>query len=124
MASCLAFGCDKHARTVRWLALIGSLLGLAVTIPLISGFDAGTAAMQFVKRPWVARFNMHYHLGVDGISMWFVPLTAFITVIVVIASWESITERVYQYMAAFLILSGLMIGVFSAPGRHAVLCVL
>jgi len=111
----LAFGCDKHARTVRWLALIGSLLGLAVTIPLISGFDAGTAAMQFVeKAPWVARFNMHYHLGVDGISMWFVPLTAFITVIVVIASWESITERVYQYMAAFLILSGLMIGVFSA----------
>ncbi|HRP20046.1 MAG TPA: NADH-quinone oxidoreductase subunit M [Alicycliphilus sp.] len=111
----LAFGCDKHARTVRWLALIGSLLGLAVTIPLISGFDAGTAVMQFVeKAPWVARFNMHYHLGVDGISMWFVPLTAFITVIVVIASWESITERVYQYMAAFLILSGLMIGVFSA----------
>ena len=111
----LAFGCDKHARTVRWLALIGSLLGLAVTIPLISGFDAGTAAMQFVeKAPWVARFNMHYHLGVDGISMWFVPLTAFISVIVVIASWESITERVYQYMAAFLILSGLMIGVFSA----------
>ena len=111
----LAFGCDKHARTVRWLALIGSLLGLAVTIPLFSGFDAGTAAMQFVEMaPWVARFNMHYHLGVDGISMWFVPLTAFITVIVVIASWESITERVYQYMAAFLILSGLMIGVFSA----------
>ncbi len=111
----LAFGCDRHARTVRWLALIGALLGLAVTIPLISGFDTGTAAMQFVeKAPWVARFNMHYHLGVDGISMWFVPLTAFITVIVVIASWESITERVYQYMAAFLILSGLMIGVFSA----------
>ncbi|MEG0677068.1 MAG: NADH-quinone oxidoreductase subunit M, partial [Comamonas sp.] len=60
------------------------------------------------------RFNIHYHLGVDGISMWFVPLTAFITVIVVIASWQNITERVNQYMAAFLILSGLMIGVFSA----------
>ena len=111
----LTFGCDRHARAVRWLALIGALIGLAATIPLISGFDTGTAAMQFVeKMPWVARFNMHYHLGVDGISMWFVPLTAFITVIVVIASWESITERVYQYMAAFLILSGLMIGVFSA----------
>ncbi|BCN37855.1 NADH dehydrogenase subunit M [Alicycliphilus denitrificans] len=111
----LAFGSDRHAGAVRWLALIGALLGLAVTIPLIGGFDTGTAAMQFVeKAPWVARFNMHYHLGVDGISMWFVPLTAFITVIVVIASWESITERVYQYMAAFLILSGLMIGVFSA----------
>ncbi|ADU98823.1 NADH-quinone oxidoreductase subunit M [Alicycliphilus denitrificans] len=111
----LAFGSDRHAGAVRWLALIGALLGLAVTIPLIGGFDTGTAAMQFVeKAPWVARFNMYYHLGVDGISMWFVPLTAFITVIVVIASWESITERVYQYMAAFLILSGLMIGVFSA----------
>ena len=111
----LAFGSDKHAPAARWLALIGSLVGLAVTVPLIGGFDAGTAAMQFVeKAPWVARFNMHYHLGIDGISMWFVPLTAFITVIVVIASWQSITERVYQYMAAFLILSGLMIGVFSA----------
>ena len=111
----LVIGSDKHAGTVRWIALIGSLLALAVTIPLISGFDTGTAAMQFVeKSPWIGRFNMHYHLGVDGISMWFVPLTAFITVIVIIASWESITERVYQYMAAFLILSGLMVGVFSA----------
>jgi len=71
--------------------------------------------MQFVeKADWIERFNIHYHLGVDGISFWFVPLTAFITVIVVIASWESITERVNQYMGAFLILSGLMIGVFSA----------
>ena len=71
--------------------------------------------MQFVeKTTWIERFNVHYHLGVDGISFWFVPLTAFITVIVVIASWESITERVNQYMGAFLILSGLMIGVFCA----------
>ncbi len=111
----LAIGSDKQPGVARWLALIGSLLGLAVTVPLISGFDTGTAAMQFVEKSlWIARFNMHYHLGVDGISMWFVPLTAFITVIVIIASWESITERVYQYMAAFLILSGLMAGVFSA----------
>ncbi|MBS0506380.1 MAG: NADH-quinone oxidoreductase subunit M [Proteobacteria bacterium] len=111
----LAIGSDKHAGAVRWIALVGSLLGLAVTIPLISGFDTGTAAMQFVeKTPWIGRFSMYYHLGVDGISMWFVPLTAFITVIVIIASWESITERVYQYMAAFLILSGLMVGVFCA----------
>ncbi|MBS0469026.1 MAG: NADH-quinone oxidoreductase subunit M [Proteobacteria bacterium] len=111
----LAIGSDKQPGVARWLALIGSLLGLAVTVPLISGFDTGTAVMQFVEKSlWIARFNMHYHLGVDGISMWFVPLTAFITVIVIIASWESITERVYQYMAAFLILSGLMAGVFSA----------
>ena len=63
---------------------------------------------------WIERFNIHYHLGVDGISLWLILLTAFTTVIAVVASWESITERVHQYMAAFLILSGAMIGVFSA----------
>lgn len=111
----LAFGSDKHAGAVRWLALIGALAGFAVTLPLYEGFKLGTAAMQFVeKASWIEGFNIFYHLGVDGISFWFVPLTAFITVIVVIASWESITERVNQYMGAFLILSGLMIGVFAA----------
>ena len=70
--------------------------------------------MQFVEKAWIERFNIRYHLGVDGISMWFVPLTAFITVIVVIAAWEVIDTRVNQYMGAFLILSGLMVGVFSA----------
>jgi NADH-quinone oxidoreductase subunit M len=91
----LAFGRDKHAGAVRWLALIGALIGFAVTLPLYEGFKLGTAAMQFVEKAvWIERFNIHYHLGVDGISFWFVPLTAFITVIVVIASWESITERV------------------------------
>tara|TARA_B110000503_G_scaffold47498_1_gene77396 strand:- start:871 stop:2181 length:1311 start_codon:yes stop_codon:yes gene_type:complete len=71
--------------------------------------------LQLVERaPWIERFSMSYHLGVDGISFWLIVLTAFITVIVVIAGWEVITERVGQYMAAFLILSGLMIGVFSA----------
>ncbi|MGD9773663.1 NADH-quinone oxidoreductase subunit M [Diaphorobacter sp.] len=111
----LALGRDEHARAVRWLALVGALLGLAVTVPLISGFDNGSAVAQFVEKTmWIERFNVHYHLGVDGIAFWFVPLTAFITVIVVIASWEAITERVNQYMGAFLILSGLMIGVFSA----------
>ncbi len=111
----LAVGRDEHARMVRWLALIGALVAFLVTLPLFEGFKLGTAAMQFVEKSgWVERFNIHYHLGVDGISLWFVPLTAFITVIVVVASWESITERVNQYMGAFLILSGLMIGVFSA----------
>ncbi|TCS99872.1 MULTISPECIES: NADH-quinone oxidoreductase subunit M [Tepidimonas] len=111
----LALGRDEHAGAVRWTALIGALLGLAVTVPLITGFDTSTAAMQFVeKAPWIERFNVHYHLGVDGISLWLIPLTAFITVIVVIAGWEVITERVNQYMGAFLILSGLMIGVFAA----------
>lgn len=111
----LLFGRAEHARMVRWLALIGSLISFAVTLPLYQGFKLGTAAMQFVeKSPWIKGLNVNYHIGLDGLSLWFVPLTAFITVIVVIASWESITERVNQYMSAFLILSGLMIGVFSA----------
>ena len=111
----LAFGRDDQAKVVRWIALIGALIGLLVTLPIYDGFKLGTSAMQFVeKTSWIARFNVNYYLGIDGISFWFVPLTAFITVIVVIASWESITERVNQYMAAFLILSGLMIGVFCA----------
>jgi len=111
----LAFGRDEYARAVRWVALIGATISLLVTLPLYTGFKLGTSAMQFVEnRSWMSRFNINYHLGVDGISLWFVLLTAFITLVVIIASWESITERVNQYMAAFLVLSGLMIGVFSA----------
>ncbi len=111
----LAVGSDKNPGTARWLALIGSLAGLAVTLPLVTGFDTSTAALQFVEQTtWIERFNISYHLGVDGISMWFVVLTALITVIVVIAAWEVITENVSQYLAAFLILSGIMIGVFSS----------
>ena len=111
----LALGRDEQAGAVRWLALIGALVSFAVTVPLYTGFEVGSAAMQFVeKATWIERFNVHYHLGVDGISLWFVLLTAFINVIVVIAGWEVITTKVNQYMAAFLILSGLMIGVFSA----------
>ncbi|MDP2820048.1 MAG: NADH-quinone oxidoreductase subunit M [Polaromonas sp.] len=111
----LALGRDEQARSVRWIALIGALVSFLVTLPLYSGFELGTAAMQFVeKAAWIDRFDINYHLGVDGISMWFVLLTAFINVVVIIASWESITSRVNQYMAAFLILSGLMIGVFVA----------
>jgi len=111
----LALGRDSQARAVRWLALVGSIASFLVTLPLYSGFALGTSAMQFVeKASWIERFNVHYHLGVDGISLWLVLLTAFINVIVVIAGWEVITRKVNQYMAAFLILSGLMIGVFSA----------
>ena len=111
----LAFGRDEHAKVVRWVALIGSIVSLAVTLPLYNNFDVSTAALQFVEKTlWIERFNVFYHLGVDGLSLWFVLLTAFITVVVVIAGWEVITERVNQYMGAFLILSGLMIGVFSA----------
>jgi NADH-quinone oxidoreductase subunit M len=111
----LALGRDNQAPLVRWLALVGSVLGLLVTLPLWVGFQPGTAQMQFVEHAaWIARFNVNYHLGVDGISLWFVLLTAFINVIVVIAGWEVIQRKVSQYYAAFLILSGLMIGVFTA----------
>ncbi|MBL8319407.1 MAG: NADH-quinone oxidoreductase subunit M [Burkholderiaceae bacterium] len=110
-----AFGRDQNANVVRWVALLGAIASFVVTIPLITGFDTATAAMQFQEKlPWIERFNVFYHLGVDGISMWFVPLTAFITVVVVIAGWEVITDRVATYMGAFLILSGLMVGVFAA----------
>lgn len=111
----LVLGRDEHAGIVRWLALIGALASFLLTLPLYANFRLDTAAMQFVEyRVWFDRFNVNYHLGVDGISLWFVLLTAFITVIVVIAGWEVITRRVNQYMGAFLILSGLMIGVFTA----------
>jgi len=111
----LALGRDDNARTVRAIALVGAVASFIVTLPLITTFNTATAAMQFVeKMPWIARFNVNYHLGVDGLSMWFVPLTAFITIIVVIAAWEVIQERVAQYLGAFLILSGLMVGVFCA----------
>jgi NADH-quinone oxidoreductase subunit M len=111
----LALGRDDQAAMVRWVALVGAVAGLAVTVPLYSGFELGTAAMQFVEKAvWIEHFKVHYHLGVDGISLWLILLTAFINVVVIVASWESITTRVNQYMGAFLILSGLMIGVFSA----------
>jgi NADH-quinone oxidoreductase subunit M len=111
----LALGRDEHAAMVRWIALVGSLVSLLVTLPLYTRFDVTTAAMQFTeKAPWIERFNIDYSLGVDGISLWFVLLTAFINVVVVIAGWEVITRRVNQYMGAFLILSGFMIGVFCA----------
>jgi len=111
----LALGRDDQARTVRWVALVGAIASFLVTIPVYTSFQLGTSAMQLVENlVWIERFNVHYALGVDGISMWFVLLTSFMTVIVVIAGWEAITERVNQYMGAFLILSGLMIGVFCA----------
>ena len=111
----LALGRADQTNMVRWIALGGALLCLLITIPLYAGFQLGTPDMQFVESAmWIERFNVHYRLGIDGISFWFVPLTAFITLIVVVAGWSTVTERLNQYMGAFLILSGLMIGVFSA----------
>jgi len=99
----------------RWISLIGAVASFVVTLPIVTGFDNAAHGMQFVeKHAWIARFNIFYQLGIDGLSLWFIPLTAFITIIVVVAGWEVIEKRVSQYMGAFLILSGLMIGVFCA----------
>ena len=111
----LALGRDERAPAVRWAALLASLASFLVTLPLVGGFNTATTAMQFGERhAWIGRFNAWYLLGVDGISVWFVLLTAFITVIVVVSAWKVVTERVNQYMGAFLILSGLLVGVFCA----------
>ena len=111
----MATGRDENARVARAIALLGAAIGLAVTIPLYTGFDVTTSAMQFVeKTPWIERFNINYHLGVDGISVLFILLNSFVTVLVVLAGWEVIQSRVSQYMAAFLIMSGLLNGVFAA----------
>jgi NADH-quinone oxidoreductase subunit M len=111
----LALGGDRQAPLQRATALVGALAGFLVTLPLYAGFDTAAADMQFEElRPWIAQFNVHYHLGVDGISMLFVILNSFITVLVVIAGWTVIESRVGQYFASFLMLSGVMNGVFSA----------
>src|SRR3982751_5527906 len=100
---------------MRWIALVGSMLGFLVTLPLYGGFDASTSAMQFVElHRWVERFHINYHLGVDGISLLFILLNSFITILVVIAGWTAIETRAQQYFAAFLIMSGLLNGVFAA----------
>ncbi len=113
----LATGSDKYAPFARLLALLVSIITFLLSVPLWTGFTIGTAEMQFVERslePWIAPFNIYYHLGIDGISMPLIMLTTISTVIVVIAGWEVIKERVAQYMAAFLFMEGLMVGVFAA----------
>ncbi len=111
----LATGSDRNAALARWLALFGALLGLIVALPLATGFDTTTSAMQFVeKTAWIPAFNIHYHVGIDGISMPLILLNSFITVLVIIAGWKVIQDRVAQYMAAFLIMSGLINGAFAA----------
>ena len=109
----LATGNDRNAPLARLIALLGALLGLLVALPLYTGFDRMTSAMQFVElKPWISQFNIHYYLGVDGISLLLVLLNCFFTLIVVIAGWQVIEKRVAQYMASFLIMSGLINGVF------------
>ncbi|MBK7745609.1 MAG: NADH-quinone oxidoreductase subunit M [Betaproteobacteria bacterium] len=111
----LVYGRDRDAGLARWIALVGALAGLLVTLPLWVHFNPHTSDMQFVERAdWIPRFDIHYLLGVDGISMLFVLLNSFTTLLVVWAGWEVIEDRVAQYMAAFLIMSGLINGSFVA----------
>jgi len=111
----LATGGDRNAPYARIVALIGAVAGLVVALPLYTAFDPMNAGMQFVERkPWIEMFNVHYYVGVDGISMLFLLLNSFTTVLVVIAGWKVIEKKVAQYMAAFLFMSGLMNGVFAA----------
>ncbi|MDP2879433.1 MAG: NADH-quinone oxidoreductase subunit M, partial [Sulfuricella sp.] len=111
----LATGSDRNAGLARVLALIGAIAGFIVSLPLYTQFDTLQAGMQFVEiSPWIETFKVTYHLGVDGISVLFILLTSFTTVLVVIAGWKVIEKRVAQYMAAFLFMSGLMNGVFAA----------
>ncbi len=110
----LAIGNDRNPLPARWAALAGALLGLALCAPLWTDFRP-VAEMQFVElSPWIARFNVSYHLGVDGIAMPLILLNSFMTLLVVIAHWKVVTDRVAQYLAAFLIMSGLINGVFAS----------
>jgi NADH-quinone oxidoreductase subunit M len=108
-------GSDRNAHVARWLALAGAVADLAVALPLYAGFDPSAAGMQFVELlPWIESYNVNYHLGIDGISLLMILLNCFTTVLVVLAGWQVVGSRVGQYMAAFLILSGIMNGVFCA----------
>ena len=113
-AALLAMG-RMPANTARWTALLVSLLVLLVSVGLVSGFDHANPGMQFVENtPWIAAYDIFYHLGADGISVALILLTTITTVLVVLGAWGSIDKRVNQYFAAFLILEGLMVGVFAA----------
>ncbi len=114
---------DSRASIARWLALAIALAALAASVPLYLGFDTSTAALQFVERmPWIPSLRSDYYLGIDGISLPLILLTTFSTVLVVIAGWTVIEKRPSQYYAAFLIMEGLMIGVFAAPTRCCSTC--
>jgi NADH-quinone oxidoreductase subunit M len=111
----LALGGDQRAPLQRWIALVASAMGFLVTIPLYTGFQLNDPGFQFEEKwLWIERFSVFYHLGVDGISLLFVLLNSFITILVVLAGWSVVDNRVGQYYGSFLIMSGLLNGVFSA----------
>ncbi len=111
----LATANESKPNTTRWLALLGGVLSFLVTIPLYTQFNFADGGLQFQEGfSWIPAFNINYHLGADGLAVPLILLTSFTTLIVIISAWEVIQKRVAQYMACFLIMSGLMIGVFSA----------
>jgi NADH-quinone oxidoreductase subunit M len=111
----LLLGNDNRPNLTRWLALLGGIAGFLITIPLYTNYRPEIGGFQFQEMvDWISAFNIHYQLGVDGFSIPLILLTSFTTVIVIIAGWDVITKQISQYMAAFLIMSGIMIGVFSA----------
>jgi NADH-quinone oxidoreductase subunit M len=111
----LVVGEKSRGATAKWIALVGAVLGFLVTLPLYRDFQLDTSAMQFTELvPWISSLNINYHLGVDGISVWFVLLNSFMTILVVIAAWVVVEKKVAQYLAAFLIMSGLINGSFVA----------
>jgi len=111
----LATGSDRNADYARQLSLVIAVLTFLATLPLYTGFHTGSYAMQFVEDyPWIDAFHVRYRLGIDGISLLLILLTSFSTVLVVISAWRVIERKVAQYFAAFLVMEGLMIGVFSA----------
>jgi NADH-quinone oxidoreductase subunit M len=108
-------GSDRNASYARWFALVGAIAGFVVALPLYIGFEADAHGMQFVElMPWIESYNINYHMGIDGISLLLILMNTFTTVLVVLAGWQAIDRRVAQYMAALLILSGMMNGVFCA----------
>jgi NADH-quinone oxidoreductase subunit M len=113
-ALCLMLGNDRP-QAARWVGLLTALAALVLSVPLLTGFDMGSAAMQFVEqRPWIPTYDIRYHLGVDGISVPLIALTTLTTVLVLVGAWSVIEKRASQYVASFLILEGLMIGIFAA----------
>ena len=111
----LAVGSKRNTEAAKWIALIGAIAGFLITLPLYQHFRLDTGAMQFEEMlPWIRSLNINYHLGVDGISVWFVLLNSFMTILVVIAAWVVVEKKVAQYLAAFLIMSGLINGSFVA----------
>ena len=111
----VVLGLGKHVNAAKWLSLCVAILTFLISIPLWTGFDTGTAEMQFVEHTaWIPSIHADFRIGVDGISMPLILLTTFTTVLIVIASWTNVAKRIAQYMGAFLILEGLMIGVFAS----------